>query len=51
MKNTTFLNEQISIFRNKMTKVALDLCAWAAAFIREPKHAYAGTFLRTQLGF
>ena len=34
-----------------MTKVALGLRTWAAACLCGPKHAYAGTFLRTQLGF
>ena len=26
-------------------------CMWAAACVRGPKHAYAGTFLHTQLEF
>ena len=34
-----------------MTRVALSPRMWAVACIRRPKHAYAGTFLRTQLGF
>ena len=34
-----------------MTKVALDPRTWVAACVRGPKHAYAGTFLRMQLGF
>ena len=34
-----------------MTKVALGLRTWVATYIREPKHAYAGMFLRMQLGF
>jgi len=45
------LNEQESIFGKKMTKVALSLCTWVTACVHGPKHAYAGTFLRTQLGF
>ena len=28
-----------------MTKVALSLRTWATAYVREPKHAYAGTFV------
>jgi len=31
--------------------VALSPRTWAAAYIRGPKHTYAGTLLRTQLGF
>ena len=38
-------------FENKMTKEALGLRTWVVAYIRKLKHAYAGTFLRTQLGF
>ena len=34
-----------------MTKKALGLCTWAAACVRGPKHAYAGTLLLMQLGF
>ena len=34
-----------------MNKVALSPRTWATACIRGPKHAYAGTFLHTQLGF
>jgi len=34
-----------------MTKVAIGLRTWVATCVRRPKHAYAGTFLRTQLGF
>ena len=34
-----------------MNKVALSPRTWAAACVRGPKHAYAGTFLHTQLGF
>ena len=45
------MNKQKSIFGNKMTKVALGMLTWVAACVRELKHAYAGTFLRTQLGF
>ena len=38
-------------FGNKMTKVALGLHTWVTACLRELKHVYVGTFLRTQLGF
>jgi len=31
--------------------VALGPHTWAVVYIRGPKHAYAGTFLHTQLGF
>ena len=51
MGNITFLNEQKSIFGNKMAKVALSLLMWVVAYLRELKHAYASTFLFTQLGF
>ena len=34
-----------------MTEVALGPPTWAMACIHGPKHAYIGTFLRTQLGF
>ena len=34
-----------------MTKEAHGLCTWVAAYVRKLKHAYVGTFLRTQLGF
>jgi len=34
-----------------MKKMALSPCTWVAACVREPKHTYAGTLLRTQLGF
>ena len=34
-----------------MTKVALGLCTWVAAYVRKLKHEYADTFLCTQLGF
>ena len=34
-----------------MTKVAIGSCMWVATCICGPKHAYAGTFLHTQLGF
>ena len=34
-----------------MTIAALGLCMWVATCVREPKHAYIGIFLRTQLGF
>ena len=34
-----------------MTKVALGLRTWVLACIREPKHAYVGTFLCMQPGF
>ena len=34
-----------------MTKVAIGPCTWAAACVCGPKHAYASTFLHTQLGF
>ena len=34
-----------------MAKVALGPHTWAAACINEPKHAYASTFLYTQLRF
>ena len=34
-----------------MTKVALGLRTLVAACVYKLKHAYAGTFLRTQLGF
>ena len=34
-----------------MSKAALDPRTWATAYIRGPKYAYTGTFLRTQLGF
>ena len=45
------MNEQKSIFGNKMTKVALGLRMRVAAYVCKLKHAYAGTFLHTQLGF
>ena len=45
------LNKQKSIFGNKITKVALNACTWAAACVRGPKHVYVGTFLRMQLRF
>jgi len=45
------LNVQKSIFGNKMTKVALSLRTWVVACLRELNHAYASTFLRTQLRF
>ena len=34
-----------------MTKVALGPHTWATADVHGPKHAYASTFLHTQLGF
>ena len=34
-----------------MTKVTLSLRKWVAAYVCEPMHVYAGTFLCTQLGF
>ena len=34
-----------------MTIVALGLRMWVMAYIRRPKHAYAGTLLCTKLGF
>ena len=34
-----------------MTKEALSLRKWVAACVCKLRHAYAGTFLRTQLGF
>ena len=34
-----------------MTKVTIDLRTWVAAYVCEPMHVYAGTFLHTQLGF
>ena len=34
-----------------MTRVALNPRMWAMACIRRQKHAYADTFLCTQLGF
>ena len=34
-----------------MTKVALGLRTLAVACVHKLKHAYASTFLRTQLGF
>jgi len=34
-----------------MTKVAIGPHTWTVAFICGPKYAYAGTLLRTQLGF
>ena len=34
-----------------MTKVALGSCTWVATYICGPKHEYASTLLRTQLGF
>jgi len=34
-----------------MIKVAIGLRTWVAACVREPKYAYVGTFLHTQLGF
>ena len=40
-----------SVFGNKMTKMALGLRTWVVSYVHGPKHAYAGTFLRTQLGF
>ena len=40
MENITFLNEQKSIFGDKMTKVALGLCTWVTACVRRLKHAY-----------
>ena len=51
MENIAFLNKRKSIFGNKIIKVAFGLCTRVAACVREPKHAYASTFLRTQLGF
>ena len=39
-----------SIFGNKMTKMALGLRTWVVSYVHGPKHAYAGTVLRTQLG-
>ena len=51
IENITFWNEQKSIFENKMTKVALGLRTWFAAYVRELKHVYASTFLHTQQGF
>ena len=47
MEKYNLLNEQKSIFGNKMTKVALGLRMWVAAYVRKPKHAYVGTFLHT----
>ena len=40
-----------SIFENKMTKMALSLRTWVVSYVHGPKHAYASTFLRMQLGF
>ena len=34
-----------------MTKVTLSPRTWAATYVCGPKHAYAGTFLGTKLGF
>ena len=34
-----------------MTKVTLSLHTWVAACVNKLQHAYAGTFLRTQLRF
>ena len=34
-----------------MTKVALGPRTWVATYVRGPKHVYASTLLRTQLGF
>ena len=34
-----------NIFLKKKTKVALGPRTWAAAYIRGPKHVYAGTLL------
>ena len=34
-----------------MTKVTLDLRTWVTAYVCEPMHVYAGTFLHMQLGF
>ena len=45
------MNEQKSIFGNKITKVAHGLHVWVAACLHELKHMYVGTSLRTQLGF
>jgi len=39
------------IFGNKITKIALGLHTWVMSCVCRPKHAYAVTFLRTQLGF
>ena len=34
-----------------MTKMALGLRTWVVSYVHGPKHAYASTFLRMQLGF
>ena len=40
-----------NIFLEKKTKVALGPGMWVAAYIRGPKHVYAGTLLCMQLRF
>ena len=40
MENITFLNEQKSIFGDKMTKVAFGLCTRVTAYVRGLKHVY-----------
>ena len=43
--------ENITFKTSKNLFLEIKLPTWPSAHVRGPKHAYASTFLRTQLGF